>query len=98
MKYRVHLVLEHDRQGRPHGAGIIRLLRPLRHPHLATELEVSAGTRLGERGVDLVIVDRTWRPGVDALQAQRLVNQIRAQGARFIYNIDDNLKGAHGFR
>lgn len=95
MNYKVHLVLEHDRDGEPHGASIIRLLRPFLHPRLVNHLDVSCNIDLTDEKPDLVVVDRAWRPDVDPQQADALVRGIRSRGARFVYFLDDNLVDLH---
>jgi len=88
---KLHLLNENDLQGHPHGCSHIRLLRPFSHPSIANELTVSQGLDLPATPVDVVIVERSWRPGVTLDMAQKLVTSIRKLGARFIYTLDDNL-------
>jgi glycosyltransferase involved in cell wall biosynthesis len=97
MKVRVHIVLEHDRQGEPHGASLIRLVRPFRHPRLEPHLDVTVGIGLSDARPDVVVVDRAWCLDVDPYQAEALVRGVRARGARFVYSVDDNLLDLHRY-
>ena len=88
---KLHLLNEHDLQGHPHGCSHIRLLRPFSHPSVINALTMTQGMDLPNTPVDVVIVERSWRPGVTLDMAQKLVASIRERGARFIYTLDDNL-------
>jgi len=88
---RVHVLYEHGVDLRPHGSAYIRLLRPLVHPNLRENLELTAGPRYDGQDVDAVIVDRLWRPDISRALAENLVEKIRRAGARLIYALDDNL-------
>ncbi len=41
--------------------------------------------------VDVVVVDRLWRPDVSFEVASELIDQVRRGGARLFYSLDDNL-------
>jgi glycosyltransferase involved in cell wall biosynthesis len=43
-----------------------------------------------DQPVDMVIVDRLWRPDVSFDLMKKLVNDIQSAGAKFIYTLDDN--------
>ena len=88
---RVHILYEHGLDLRPYGSAYIRLLRPLMHPSLRDDLEVTAGLKYEGQGVDAVIVDRLWRPDISRALAKSLVENIHRAGAKLIYALDDNL-------
>lgn len=86
---KVHVLYEYGIDARPHGCAYIRLLLPLNHPVNAAAWVVTAGQTYS--AADVVLIDRTWSPGVSPVSAAELVKQIRADGARIVYSIDDNL-------
>ena len=90
-RYRVHVLYEHGVDLRPHGSAYIRLLRPLVHPNLRENVELTAGPRYDGQDVGAVVVDRLWRPDISRALAESLVEKIRRAGARLIYALDDNL-------
>lgn len=90
-RYRVHVLYEYGTDLRPHGSAYVRLLRPLMHPDLRENLEVTAGPRYEGQDVDVVIVDRLWRPDISRALAESLVQGIRRAGAKLVYALDDNL-------
>ncbi len=91
----IHLLYEHDLFGSPHGCSHIRLLRPFSHPAIASQVQVTHGLDLPEGSPDVVIVERSWRPGMTLEAAQNLVTNIRKKGSCFIYTLDDNLLDLH---
>lgn len=99
---RIHVVYEWGDDLRPHGSAYIRLLRPLSHPTVGDALEVTFGRFYESEPADAVIVDRLWLPAMwlagDAAtsRARRLVEAVRASGARFLYTLDDNLLDRNG--
>lgn len=74
---------------RPHGCAHIRLMLPLNHPANADSLSVTVGTTYSK--ADVLMIDRTWSPGISAGVARDLIKQARADGTRVLYSIDDNL-------
>ncbi|MBU0705407.1 MAG: glycosyltransferase, partial [Chloroflexi bacterium] len=76
---------------RPHGSAYIRLLRPLTHPNLRNNLQITAGLEYEGQDIDAVIVDRLWRPDISRALAEGLVEDVRRAGAKLIYALDDNL-------
>ncbi len=88
---KIHILYEYGTDQRPHGSSYIRLLRPLFHPGIPADWQISFGHRLDKAGADVVIIDRLWRPDISPELAQGLVNEVRRSGARLVYTIDDNL-------
>ena len=86
---RLHLLFECGADGRPHGSSYIRLIRPLTHPAAGPGFEVTWSADY--RAADVVLVDRTWRKGATVGDAERLVAQLRRDGGRLLYSLDDNL-------
>jgi glycosyltransferase involved in cell wall biosynthesis len=91
MQRRVHVLYEYGTDLCPHGSAFIRLLRPLAHPSIEPHLAVSYDREYEGQAVDIVIVDRLWRPDMSAAMARRLVRDVHKAGARLIYALDDNL-------
>lgn len=88
---KLDILFEHSGDGRAQLCSYIRLLLPLGHPANAGAWELSTVEDYAG-GADVVIVERTWRPGPSTLPAARaLVSRVRAEGARLIYSLDDNL-------
>jgi glycosyltransferase involved in cell wall biosynthesis len=86
---RLHVLYEHSADGRPHGCSHIRLLLPLLHPANEGAWTVTSGTEY--LGADVVVVERTWRPGITLEAAETLLDHARRDGACVVYSIDDNL-------
>ncbi len=87
---RVHVIYEHGIDPRPFGSAQIRLLRPLSHPVLRDQFEVTFDWTYRGELADVVIVDRLWRPDVSLPSAEQLLQDVRRAGARFVYAIDDD--------
>ena len=77
--YRLHVLFEHGPDGIPYSHSHVRLLRPLSHPSLRPWVRMTAGPELCEGQVDVVVVDRLWRPDVSLEVASELVEEIRSQ-------------------
>jgi glycosyltransferase involved in cell wall biosynthesis len=88
-KLKVHIVYEYGADLRPHGCAYIRLMLPLTHPVNADSLIVSSGPDYAK--ADVLVVDRTWSPGISPAAAKDLIKRARADGACVVYSIDDNL-------
>jgi len=88
-KLKVHILYEYGIDARPHGCAYIRLLLPLAHAVNADTLIVSTGTTYTR--ADVIMIDRTWSPGISPIAAAELVKRARADGTCIIYSIDDNL-------
>lgn len=92
---RVHLLVERDRNGNPHGSGQIRLLRPFSHPELTECFQVTVKDELPSTGADVIIVERGWRADATLESVEALAAAIRELGAKLIYTLDDNLLDLH---
>ena len=87
---RIHILYEYDTDLRPHGSAFVRLLRPLTYPTLRESLEVTSGLKYDGQEVDVVIVDRLWRPDISPALAVSLVEDVRRAGGQLIYALDDD--------
>ena len=87
---RIHLVNEYGDDFRPHSTSFIRWIRPFSHPKITPHLDISIDLRYQGQPVDMVIVDRLWRPDVSLDLMKGLINNIQSAGAKFIYTLDDN--------
>jgi glycosyltransferase involved in cell wall biosynthesis len=87
---KVHILFEHGGDNQPFGSAYIRLLRPLFYPKVQEHLKITAGTSFENREVDVVIIDRLWKPDFTQSEAEMLVNIIRKNGSKIIYSLDDN--------
>lgn len=85
----VHVLYEHAGDLKPFGCSFIRMLLPLGHPENLPHFAMTMGVEY--RPAPLVLVERTWKPGVTVGDAEFLVKRIRRDGARMAYFIDDNL-------
>lgn len=86
---KVHVIYEHSNDLRPHGSGYIRLLRPLTHPANEGAFDMSFG--MDYQPADVVIIERTAKPGMTLRLAEDYIKRARADKARLIYTLDDNL-------
>jgi glycosyltransferase involved in cell wall biosynthesis len=87
---KIHILYEYGIDLQPHGSAYIRLLRPLTHPKLKNDLDVTYGLRYKGEQVDFVILDRLWRPDVSIDRIRRLVANVERARAKLVYAIDDN--------
>lgn len=87
---RVHVLYEHGRDKRPFGSSSIRLLRPLSYPPIQDWMECTFGTTYDGQPVDIVILDRLWRPDATFLQIEKLVGSVKKARAKLVYALDDN--------
>lgn len=79
------------RNGLPQTCSQIRLLRPLSHPSIESDLSLTHGLQLPSQPVDVVIIERLWDYTCDWRQQLPLLQAIRQQGTKIIYEIDDDL-------
>lgn len=91
MNLTINVLYEHDRSGEAHGCSYIRLLQPLSHPSVQTGLRLIPSRQLSKERVDVVIVERWWKPDLCEQDAIQLVAEVRRRGATLIYTLDDNL-------
>ncbi|MFM8320836.1 MAG: hypothetical protein ACKOC5_07970, partial [Chloroflexota bacterium] len=87
---RILVLFEHGYSWRPYGSAWLRLLRPLSHPALRPHFDLQQSLGYNGERVDLVVVDRLWRPDVTLEQARELVKRVRLGGARLVYAVDDD--------
>jgi processive 1,2-diacylglycerol beta-glucosyltransferase len=85
----VHVIEEHGPDGRSFGSAHIRLLRPLGHPANQPRIRMSHGFTY--QPAEVVVVQRMWKPGGSLAAAEQLVDAVRRDGGKLIYEIDDNL-------
>lgn len=89
---RAHVLYEYSPGKRlPSNCSQIRLLRPLSHPSVESELSLTHGLQLPSQRIDVVIIERLWDYHCDWRQHLPLVRAIRQQGTKIIYEIDDDL-------
>jgi len=92
---RVHVLYESSAGGLPHGCSVIRLLRPLSHPSIQADLSLTQGLNLPDQAVDVLIIERLWDHSCDWQRHLAMLQTIREQGTRIIYEIDDDLLGVN---
>ncbi|WP_206811080.1 methyltransferase domain-containing protein [Paradesulfitobacterium ferrireducens] len=88
---RVHVLYESSFGGLPHGCGEIRLLRPLSHPALQSDIVLSSGLEMPNDPVDVVIIERFWDYSGNLEQHGALLERLRQKNIRVIFEIDDDL-------
>jgi processive 1,2-diacylglycerol beta-glucosyltransferase len=86
----VHVLYEFGLDWRPHGSAYVRLLRPLSHPALRDKIKVTFAKDYHGESVDIVVLDRLWRPDVTLELVEGLLARVRKIGARFFYSLDDD--------
>ena len=75
----------------------LRLIKPLTHPSVSNWLNASYSLdgKLPSGRIDAVLLQRRGWPGLTLHGAQLLVREVRARGAKLIYDIDDDLLCSH---
>lgn len=91
MTPRVLVLYEYSRVGLPHGSAYIRLLQPLTHPSIEGRLYVTPAPVYYGQEAEIVVVDRGWRPDCTPQRAGELVRRVKQQGAKLVYQMDDDL-------
>jgi len=89
---KVHVLYECGGDGRPHGCGEIRLIRPLSYPSIKDEIQLTYGTDVPQSNVDIVVVERLWdnhRRNPALLMSELCA--LKKKGVKIIYEIDDDL-------
>lgn len=92
---RLHLVPETPQTGPVWSCAEIRLVRPYRHASLRALFEVTQGHALPPGRIDVVVLQRGGPVGADLGSIVALVRELRARGAKLVYDIDDDLLGRH---
>jgi len=88
---RVLVLYEYSEIGLPHGSAYIRLLQPLAHPSIQHRFYVTPAPVYYGQEAEIVVVDRFWRPDCTPEMAAALVADIRRNGAKLVYQMDDDL-------
>lgn len=93
---RTHVLFESSGDGIPHGCSQIRLLRPLAHASVRAEISLTSGLELPDHAVDVIVVERLWsictQRDVPVLSLHaKLLRHAAAQGARILFEMDDDL-------
>ncbi len=91
MAPRVLILYEYSAVGLPHGSAYIRLLQPLAHPSIKERFDVAFSPLYDGQGAEIVVVDRHWRPDCTPETARALLLDVRKNGAKLLYQIDDDL-------
>lgn len=88
---RVHVLYESSNGAEPHGCSVIRLLRPLSHPSVSEQIELSYGTKIPEHLVDVVIIERLWVHQFNTIELLLQLKSLKSRGIKIIYETDDDL-------
>lgn len=86
----VQVIYEYGLDLRPFSSSFLRLIRPFSHPFVKAQLNTVFSRDYNNEPVDVVILDRQWRPDISLRLAEELVEKIRKHRAKFIYSLDDN--------
>lgn len=87
----VHVLYESTSNGVPHGCSEIRLLRPLSHPVVQSELVLTSGVDLPDGPIDVVIVERLWNYSHTLNKQCTILEEVSSRGIPIIFEIDDDL-------
>ncbi|OPX85114.1 MAG: hypothetical protein A4E53_03579 [Pelotomaculum sp. PtaB.Bin104] len=87
----VHVLYESSSGGLPHGCGEIRLLRPLSHTNLKSDVILSSGLEMACHSVDVIIIERFWDNSFDLERHSALLRQLRRDNVLIIIELDDDL-------
>lgn len=90
-KLRIHVLYESTVSGQPHGTSFIRLFRPLSHPLIEASISLTQGNILPDQPVDVLIMERLWNQNCNWQDHLSILQSIRGQGTKIIYEIDDDL-------
>jgi|GEM_PF-334495 len=88
---RIHVLYESSSGGLPHGCSVIRLLRPLSHPSIQSYISLTHGLDIPNQPVDVLIIERFWDYTCDWQRHVAMLQSVRKQGTKIIYEIDDDL-------
>jgi glycosyltransferase involved in cell wall biosynthesis len=92
---RVHVLYESSNGAEPHGCSVIRLLRPLSHPSVSNQIELSYGTKIPDQLVDVVIIERLWVHQFNTIELLQQLRSLKTRGIKIIYETDDDLLNVH---
>lgn len=88
---RVHVLYESTANDIPHGCSEIRLLRPLSHPVVQSEVILTSGLNLPDGAIDIVIVERLWNYSHSQNRQCTTLEEVSRRGIPIVYEIDDDL-------
>ena len=88
---RTHVLYESSSGGLPHGCSVIRLLRPLSHPSIQSCISLTQGLDIPAQPVDVLIIERFWDYTCDWRRHLDMLQTVRKQGTKIIFEIDDDL-------
>jgi processive 1,2-diacylglycerol beta-glucosyltransferase len=88
---KVHILYEHSGDNIPHGASMLRLIRPLTHPDLSPYFKITCGTTYQNADADIIIIDRLWKPDISFKDIEDLRRHTLKKNITLIYSLDDNL-------
>ena len=94
----IHVIYEYGEDLRPHASASLRLLRPLSHPAVNQNLNISFGRNLGYGYPNLVMIDRLWRPDICPQMVRDLATEVHNCGAQLIYWFDDDFLALYNER
>lgn len=100
MSLRVHILPETPAKQPLWVCAEARLINPLTHPSVKylVNATYSLDGSLPDGRIDAVVMQRGGWPDLSLEDAQRVVRSVRARGAKLVYDIDDDLLGAHPIR
>jgi glycosyltransferase involved in cell wall biosynthesis/SAM-dependent methyltransferase len=88
---RTHVLYESSHREIPHGCSEIRLLRPLAHSTVRNEISLTHGSKFPSQTPDVLIIERLWDGSCDWRRHLPYLQEIRRQGCKIIFEIDDDL-------
>jgi predicted SAM-dependent methyltransferase/glycosyltransferase involved in cell wall biosynthesis len=87
----VHVLYEYTADQIPHGCSEIRLLRPLSHPSVQSDVVLTSGLEIPSTPVDVVIVERLWNYSHCENRQGSILEEVNRRGIPVIFEIDDDL-------
>jgi len=94
---KVHILFEHSGDNIPHGASMLRLIRPLTHPDLSQYFKTTCGTTCLNTDADIIIIDRLWKPNITFNDVEDIRRYTREKNIILVYSLDDNLLDLHNY-
>lgn len=97
MSLRIHILPETPRTPPLWVCPQVRLIDPLTHSSVAglVNTSYSLDGKLPDGRIDVVMIQRAGWPEWSFEDAQTFVRLVRAKGAKLVYDVDDDLLGAH---